>query len=140
MKMRSKSGFTLLEIIIVVIIIGVLASLALPRFFRTVEYSRASEALNSLTALRGATERFYAARNTYAAVVLTSLDVEDPGVATNAHFAYSYVSTPYTTVGYTIRATRNSIDNGTVTDIITLSVVSGGTITRAGTTAFAGVQ
>ena len=33
---KNKSGFTLLEIIIVIIIIGILASLALPKFFKTV--------------------------------------------------------------------------------------------------------
>ena len=45
---KNKSGFTLLEIIIVIIIIGILASLALPKFFKTVEYSRSMEALTNL--------------------------------------------------------------------------------------------
>ena len=32
-----KKGFTLLELIVVIIIIGVLASLGLPQFFKTVD-------------------------------------------------------------------------------------------------------
>ena len=51
MRHANKKGFTLLEIIIVIIIVGVLASLALPRFFSTVEYSRSTEALASLTSV-----------------------------------------------------------------------------------------
>jgi prepilin-type N-terminal cleavage/methylation domain-containing protein len=49
---NNKSGFTLLEIIIVIIIIGVLASLALPRLLKTVEYSRATEALAQIGTIK----------------------------------------------------------------------------------------
>ena len=38
-------GFTLLEFIIVIIIVAVLASIALPRLFRLVEYARLTEAI-----------------------------------------------------------------------------------------------
>jgi len=40
-KIAANKGFTLLEIIIVIIILGVMAGLAMPRFIRTVEYARA---------------------------------------------------------------------------------------------------
>ena len=50
----KKSGFTLLEIIIVVIIVGVLASLALPRFFQTIEFARSLEAMNVMASARRA--------------------------------------------------------------------------------------
>ncbi len=48
----SKKAFTLLELIIVIIIIGVLASLALPRFAALVTQTYKVEAFNNLTALR----------------------------------------------------------------------------------------
>ena len=56
------------EIIIVVIIVGVLASLALPKFFSTVEFSRAQEALSSLATVRGGLERYYVSKG-----ILTSV-------------------------------------------------------------------
>lgn len=40
-----KKAFTLLELVIVIIIIGVLASLALPRMFRVIEGTKAAEAV-----------------------------------------------------------------------------------------------
>jgi prepilin-type N-terminal cleavage/methylation domain-containing protein len=58
MKLRNKkSGFTLLEIIIVIIIVGVLASLALPRFFNTIEYARSTEALNTIGTIKRGADR-----------------------------------------------------------------------------------
>ncbi len=54
---KNRSGFTLLEIIIVIIIVGVLASLALPRFFNTIEYARSTEALNMIGTLKRGADR-----------------------------------------------------------------------------------
>ncbi|MDZ4241217.1 MAG: prepilin-type N-terminal cleavage/methylation domain-containing protein, partial [Candidatus Omnitrophota bacterium] len=86
----KTKGFTLLEIIIVIIIVGVLASLALPRFFSTVEYSRSTEALSSVSAIRQSMERCYLQRNgTYTGCVdFTVLDLNNPGLSPNAHFTY----------------------------------------------------
>ena len=82
MKLQSTKGFTLLEIIIVIIIVGVLASLALPRFFSTVEFSRSTEAMGSMSALRQSMERCYLANSgTYAGATpcnIGNIDLEDP--------------------------------------------------------------
>jgi len=56
--MRKKSAFTLLELIIVVIVIGILASLALPRYLIVVEKSRAAEAKSILKDIRMAQARY----------------------------------------------------------------------------------
>jgi prepilin-type N-terminal cleavage/methylation domain-containing protein len=41
---RDKKGFTLIELMIVVVIIGILAAIAIPRFQETSRQARASEA------------------------------------------------------------------------------------------------
>ncbi|MEW5894890.1 MAG: prepilin-type N-terminal cleavage/methylation domain-containing protein [Candidatus Omnitrophota bacterium] len=56
MRTTKPSAFTLLEIIIVIIIIGVLAGLGLPRLFKSIEESRLSEAAANISSLRSAAE------------------------------------------------------------------------------------
>ncbi len=136
--MKNKSGFTLLEIIIVVIIVGVLASLALPRFFSTVEFSRAQEALSGIATVRGGLERYYVSKgNTYASATTSNIDTGDPLAGQpNAHFTLAVSAS--TTSSYTITATRNTVDGGTAGNTVVLTQAA--TITRSGTTAFQGIN
>jgi len=59
-----KSGFTLLELMVVVIIIGILAMIALPQFFKATEKARSAEGINILGSLRSAQFRYYAESDT----------------------------------------------------------------------------
>ncbi|HLD88341.1 MAG TPA: prepilin-type N-terminal cleavage/methylation domain-containing protein, partial [Candidatus Omnitrophota bacterium] len=50
MKHDHRSGFTLIEIIIVIIILGILAAVALPQITKNLETAKAAEAINMLGA------------------------------------------------------------------------------------------
>ena len=56
----AKSAFTLLELMIVVIIVGILAALAIPWFTKAVEKARWGEVVQTLGAIRRACELHYA--------------------------------------------------------------------------------
>jgi len=62
---RNTKGFTLMEVLIVVIVLAVLAGLAVPMYSSSVEKSRKAEALATLAALRQSEIRFFAQNNTY---------------------------------------------------------------------------
>ena len=116
---KNKSGFTLLEIIIVIIIVGILASLAMPKFFKTVEYSRSAEALTNLGAIRRAMDVCYQPTQNYAPCTdFTKLSVEDPGLMFGAHWTYTWTIAPPS--AFVITAARNAVDGGVAADKITI--------------------
>ena len=85
-----RGGFTLLELLMVVIIIAILASIALPQYLRVSERSRASEALTILAAVRSSELRYKAFSPTQVyTTVLGELDVDMPAVVATSMWAYS---------------------------------------------------
>ncbi|HOX22672.1 MAG TPA: prepilin-type N-terminal cleavage/methylation domain-containing protein [Elusimicrobiales bacterium] len=75
--MPNKKGFTLVELAVVIVIIGVLAAFGIPRFREAVERSKSGEAFNYLASVRASQERYQARMASYAAT-LSNLDINTP--------------------------------------------------------------
>jgi prepilin-type N-terminal cleavage/methylation domain-containing protein len=58
MSRRRKGGFTLIEIMIVVLIIGILLAIAIPNFMRAREVSRAKSCISNLKQIDTAKEQW----------------------------------------------------------------------------------
>ena len=75
--MINKKGFTLIEMLVVVLIIGILAAIAVPKYQKAVLKSRATEAMTMLKAIGEAQEVYYLAHGHYT-TDLTDLDINVP--------------------------------------------------------------
>ena len=91
-NVKVRKGFTLVELAVVIVIIGVLAAFGVPKFLNSVERSKASEAFAYLSSVRTAQERYLAKEGTYAAAI-TDLDI---GVQTPKYFTPGTVTTTNT--------------------------------------------
>ena len=69
-----KQGFTLLELLVVVLIIGILASIALPQYRKAVGRAELAQVISATKAITNAQERFYLTNGSYT-TNLQSLDI-----------------------------------------------------------------
>lgn len=126
--MKRQNGFTLVELMITVAIIGIIAGIAYPAYQGYLERSRRSDARVALMRMADAQERFYLQNNTYA------VNVNDVGgVGTDDNF-YVLAVTAANANTYTLRATpvagRPQVND---TDCPDLILTSAGQKTSSGT-------
>jgi type II secretion system protein G len=125
--MKIEKGFTLAEVLIVVVIIGVLATLIIPRFFGQQERAVVAEAVGMLSAIRQGEEAWrlengaYLVLNSGSGAAWNNLGIDDPN---NGQWNYDVAASG------TVTATRgaggsNPCTNRTVT--LTSAGVWGGT-------------
>lgn len=62
---KAMQGFNLVELLVTVVIVGILASIAVPAYTENVKRSRRAEAQVALAGYAHALERFYTANNGY---------------------------------------------------------------------------
>jgi type IV pilus assembly protein PilA len=77
-QLKSKKGFTLIELMIVVAIIGILAAIAIPNFLTYQLKSRQSEAKVNLGAIKTSLIAFQAERGCYLGIASPALGVAAP--------------------------------------------------------------
>jgi prepilin-type N-terminal cleavage/methylation domain-containing protein len=69
MKMRNTKGFTLVELMIVVAIIGILAAIAIPAFLRSVKKSKTSEAESIMRKMADGAKGYFTSEQRWSAAM-----------------------------------------------------------------------
>ncbi len=95
---HQQTGFTLIELMIVVAIIGILAAIAIPNYSDYIKRGKAAEATSNLATLRVKMEQYFQDNRTY---------VDGPCAPTSGaqYFTYSCSTGTPTASAYTLKAT-----------------------------------
>jgi len=116
--LKNNKGFTLVELMITVLIVGILASVAIPLYRANVRRAKATEADASLGSIRTALRVYYAEQGTYpisaayATIYSLSIDVDSLDLVGRYFPATSYKYKSTDGVSYTIQATGSGESNG----------------------------
>jgi len=99
---NGRAGFTLVELMVVIIIVGLLASFAIPRFSKAVYRTKAAEFPTVLTAIYNAELSMHDETGMFGP--LAELDVDEESVKASKLFEYSVASDDWGS-GFTAVAT-----------------------------------
>lgn len=88
--MKKRSGFTLTELFIVVLIIAILAAIAIPVLSKNIEKSKTGEALATLNLIKMAERDYFIDNNAYT-TDFSLLNIDNPNniAGTNRYFTYT---------------------------------------------------
>ena len=130
-KLNNKKGFTLLEILIVLVVLGVVAGLMFPVLTAQVEKSRAQEAVTALGTVKEAMVTYYqgAGNNSYVGATFANIGF-DPDTAVAGQvplFTYSLSNLAAATFTCTAQRLPAATNAGN-----TVTINQAGTVTRNG--------
>ncbi len=125
-------GFTLLEVVIVLVVLGVIAGLSLPVVTGQVERSRAQEAVQHLDAVGDHMKAHRGFNGSYTGATFVNIRFNPNTVAAGQGQLFSYVLNNVTATTYTCTAQREPAGNNAGNTVVLNQVGDVTTVTRNG--------
>ena len=118
-RFHNRKGFTLIELMIVVVIIGILAALAIPRFMKSTSKAKQSEARQILKQIYTMQHTYRQANNSYGdpgvtIAANTGGTFPEIGVDVGTNAMYEYRITAADATGFTAEAEADIDDDATL--------------------------
>ena len=113
MKEHYKDGFTLVEIMIVVVIIGVLAALAIPAYTKVQQTSLKNSVLNDLRVIASAADQYFL-ENGATSVAVPDLNIYLHMAPTDASSYSNLLYPAQATKGTPLEVSGNALPGGSV--------------------------
>ena len=109
--MNNKyKGFTLVELMIVIAIIGILAAVGYPAYTNAVKKGNRADAIDSLMSLANRMEEYYMNNDTYVGATINAAGTGTVGSNQSSDDLYTLSITSATAYAYTLTATPKSAD------------------------------
>ncbi len=129
--MKKETGFTLIELMITVAIIGILAAIAYPSYIQYVQRTNRTDAQAIMMENAQFMERYFATNNNYTLAVLPSAFSPKGSTATTAKYSLTLPAAQLGATTYTIQAT---LANGNTDPLCgNLTLDQAGAQTKTGT-------
>ncbi len=106
--MRKAAGFTLIELIVALIVIGILVTLAYPNYARSLERTRCAFAMNMLKTMHSAACVYFRENQTFAGMTLAGLETLAGAnfYSDNSHPHWQFAVAAANPNNFALRATR----------------------------------
>ncbi|MBK1693625.1 pilus assembly protein PilE [Chromatium weissei] len=132
-RSQMNTGFTLIELMIVVAIVGILAAIAYPSYQNSVQKSWRANAASCLVELAQNMERRYTATSSYVGTTLPTSNCNTAEMATRYVIGFDGAATATT---FSLKAVPQTIQAGDICGTLTINhmgqkAVTGGTGTAS---------
>ncbi len=123
--MNQNKGFTLIELMLVVAVVGILAAIAYPSYQAQVQKSRRADGLTTLMQIMQSQERFYTVNNRYTVSLGADLnyaaDANEDVLSEEGYYLVAAAACAGTTIANCVILTANARGSQTVDGNLTLN-------------------
>lgn len=120
-SLKGIGGFTLIELMIGIAIVGILAAIVYPSYTDGVNRSRRAEAMTELARIAALQEQYYADNRTYA-TDMTDLGLSaDPYITENGYYSIDTAAVTSITTDFIITATAAGLQASADSDCTSFS-------------------